>query len=94
MTPERLVMIYEEGVRERRQRGFGELHWRDIARFFGVRDITVRRWRSGETPIPRAVELVLEIMHGWPEVTLEGVEAAIRRRDEAAEAALDRPGPR
>ena len=81
MTPERLVVLYEEWSRERRQRGVGEAHWRDVAALFEVSEITVRRWRTGATPIPRAVELTLEIFHGFPEVTVERIEQAIAERD-------------
>lgn len=78
MTPQRFEMIYREWTRERRERGQGDAHWRDVARFFGVSELTVRRWRSGERPIPRGVEMVLEIFHRWPEVTAEAVEEALR----------------
>jgi hypothetical protein len=60
-------------------------HYQDIARFLGVEPITLRRWLRGKRPIPRAVEVVMEIFHHWPEVRAEAVDQVIRRRDEADE---------
>jgi hypothetical protein len=58
-----------------------EAHWTDIAAFFHVTPNTVRRWRLGETPIPRGVELVMEILAGWPEVTASAVTERMKAQD-------------
>jgi hypothetical protein len=83
MTPERLNYLIEGKLRRRRKAGQAA-HYADIARFLGVEPITLRRWLKGRRPIPRAVEVVMEIFHRWPEVTAELVDEAIRARDEAA----------
>jgi hypothetical protein len=85
MTPERLSYLIDDCLRVRRKQSLTAFH-KDIARFFEVEPVTVRRWLRGERPIPREVEIVMEIFHAWPEVTAEGVEEAIKRRDGASKA--------
>jgi hypothetical protein len=78
MTPERLAFLVDHCRRHRRRTSVGA-YLRDIAGFLEVEPITLRRWLSGQRPIPRAVELVLEILHGWPEVvTMPEIERLIR----------------
>ena len=68
MTPERLAFLVEHCRRRRRLAGLSA-DYRDLAGFLEVTPITLRRWLAGQRPIPRAVELVFEILHHWPEVT-------------------------
>jgi hypothetical protein len=82
MTAERLGEIVHHCFMVRRK-GDLSAHYRDIAAFLQVDPATLRRWLYGEIPIPRPVEVVFEIFAHHPEVTAEGVEAAIRRRDAA-----------
>jgi hypothetical protein len=77
MTPERLAFLVDHCRRQRRIASVGA-YLRDIAGFLEVEPITLRRWLAGQRPIPRAVELVLEILHGWPEVTMPEIERLIR----------------
>jgi hypothetical protein len=43
--------------------------------------LTLRRWRTGERPIPRLAEIVMEVFHEWPQVTAERLAEVIERRD-------------
>lgn len=78
MTPERLQLIIDHC----REHGAGVLvTYQDLARFLGVQPITLRRWLSGERPIPRAIELLFEIHFAWPEVNSASVQRIIDERD-------------
>jgi hypothetical protein len=77
MTPDRLKAVIEHCFRLHRIDG-REAHYDAIARFLGVQPITLRRWLRGERPIPRQVELVMTILHHWPEIRAEAVDNAIR----------------
>jgi hypothetical protein len=83
MTAERLSAVIDHCFRVRRL-GNRAAHYRDIASFLGVHRSTLLRWLNGKQPIPRPVEVIFEIFAHWPEVTAEGVQAAIER-DEAIE---------
>lgn len=72
MTPERMWFILEH-CRERRGVARVVAH-REFIEFFAVRPITLRRWLKGERPIPRAVELLLEIKHAWPEINATALQ--------------------
>jgi transcriptional regulator with XRE-family HTH domain len=80
MEARRLSYVIEQCLR-RRRREDRPLFQLEIARFLGVQPITLRRWRSGERPVPRTVEIIFEILHNWPEVSAEAVDKAIERRD-------------
>jgi hypothetical protein len=87
MTPERFKVLVEQCLARKRGRGGPdgvEAHYSDIARFFGVDPLTMRRWRTGKTPIPRPVEVVMEIFHAYPQVTADAVNNVIHARDEEA----------
>jgi hypothetical protein len=76
MTPERLAFLVDR-CRQRRRRRSLSADYRDIAAFLEVEPITLRRWLVGARPIPRAVELVFEILHCLPEATLAELERLI-----------------
>jgi hypothetical protein len=57
----------------------------EIARFLGVQPITLRRWLSGERPVPRTVEIIFEIFHHWPEIGAQAVDNVIAKRDKGLE---------
>jgi hypothetical protein len=81
VTPTRLQFIIDHC----RGRGGGEVvTYRDLARFLKVQPITLRRWLSGERPIPRAIELLFEIHYAWPEINSETVQRLIDERDRKA----------
>jgi hypothetical protein len=80
MTSERLNDLIEHCFRLHRMDN-REAHYRNIARFLGVEPITLRRWITGASPVPRQVEIVMEIFHAWPEVRAEAVDKLIRERD-------------
>jgi hypothetical protein len=82
VTPERLNALIEHCFRLHRLDKM-EAHYLDIARFLGVRPITLRRWLRGERRVPRQVEVIMEILAEFPEVRAGAVDEAIRRRDEA-----------
>jgi hypothetical protein len=86
VTPERLNFLIESCFRHQRGRAREDLetHYVNIARFFGVDPLTLRRWRRGEKPIPRPVEVVMEIFHAYPQVTADAVNNVIRVRDDGA----------
>lgn len=79
MTPERFKYLIN--ICKHREAGETARHAR-VAGFLGVTPMTLRRWLRGERPIPRVVEVIMEIMHFWPEVTAEGVDKLVRARDE------------
>jgi hypothetical protein len=54
-----------------------------LARFLEVDLSTLQRWLSGQEPIPRTVEIIMEILGHWPEVTIEAVDEIIAKRDAA-----------
>jgi hypothetical protein len=76
MTPERLAFLVDR-CRCRRRRRSLSADYRDIAAFLEVEPITLRRWLAGQRPIPRAVELVFEILHNLPEATLAELERLV-----------------
>jgi hypothetical protein len=86
MTPERLQFLVESCFQRQRGRpGAGlEAHYVDIARFLEVDVQTLRRWRMGLRPIPRGVEIVMEIFHHYPQVTIDAVNNIVRARDNEA----------
>ena len=83
MTADRFNELVEHCMRLHRIDG-REAHYRNIARFLGVEPITLRRWVTGASPVPRQVEVILEILHAFPEVRAEAVDNLIRDRDEAS----------
>jgi hypothetical protein len=80
MTPERLKDLIEHCFRLNRMDN-REAHYAGIAGFLGVTPLTLRRWLRGERPIPRQAELVMEILHHWPEVRANAVDKLIAARD-------------
>jgi hypothetical protein len=86
MTPERLQFLLDHCLRLRRARGdvVGgvEGHYAHMARFLGVEPITLRRWRTGARPIPRPIEIIMEILHAYPQITTDAVNNLISARDE------------
>lgn len=86
MTPARLQAIIDQC---RARRSDARVTYRDIARFLGVQPITVRRWLSGERPIPRMAELLFEVFLARPDINAETVQRWIDERDR--EAADDPP---
>lgn len=85
MTAERFSDLIEHCMRLHRIEN-REAHYREMARFFGVEPITLRRWLTGASAIPRQVEVIMEIFHTWPEVRAEKVNAVIMARDEPSRA--------
>jgi hypothetical protein len=83
MTKERLNYVIEHCFRGRRREDL-PLHYDQIAKFFEVSPLTLRRWLRGERPIPRPVEIVMEIFHFWPEIRAEAVDKVIQARDEGS----------
>ena len=83
MTPERMRFVMEAGFRDLRRNG-APAHLEHCARFLGVQPVTLRRWMRGERPIPRQVEIIMEIFHHWPEIRLQAVDKLLRARDEAS----------
>jgi hypothetical protein len=81
MTPDRLNHLIDHCFRLHRMDN-REAHYVGIARFLGVTPLTLRRWLRGERPIPRQAEIVMTILHHWPEVRAEAVDNLIRARDE------------
>jgi transcriptional regulator with XRE-family HTH domain len=78
VTPARLQAIIDQC---RGRRGGAVATYRDLARFLGVQPITLRRWLSGERPVPRAIELLFEIHYAWPEINAASVQRLIDERD-------------
>jgi hypothetical protein len=86
MTADRLNDLIEHCMRLHRIDG-REAHYLNIARFLGVEPITLRRWVTGASPVPRQVDIIMEILHAWPEtVRAETVDNLIKRRDKGLEA--------
>lgn len=81
MTPERLKHFIELCFRERRMEN-RELFHNEIARHFGVTPLTLRRWLSGERPIPRSVEVGMTIYRFYKDVRAEAVDKLIQALDE------------
>jgi hypothetical protein len=86
MTPERLQFLIDDCFKHQRGRPGASLeaHYVNIARFLEVDVQTLRRWRVGLRPVPRTVEIVMEIFHHYPQVTADGVNNIIRARDDVA----------
>jgi hypothetical protein len=82
MTPERLDFVINHCFRHRRKAALSA-HYQDIARFLEVEPITLRRWRTGERPIPRPIEIIFEIFHAWPEVDADKINRLIEQRDKS-----------
>ena len=82
MTAERLRFVIEQCYLKRRRAGLSA-RYEDTAAFLGVTTLTLRRWLRGERPIPRQVEIILEIFHFWPEISAEAVDNAIAKHDKA-----------
>jgi hypothetical protein len=83
MTPQRLAYL----VNICKHRAPNDAaHYANVARFLGVEPITLRRWMAGDRPVPRQVEVIMEIFHFFPEVTAETVDKLIQARDEGSEA--------
>lgn len=80
MTPERLQLIIDACLSHRRDRDVSA-HYRDIARFLHIEPHTLRRWLTGERPIPRPVEIIFEIFYAEPTINARMVEALIAQRD-------------
>ena len=80
MDAARLNYVIDQCLRGRRRED-RTLFYAEIARFLGVKPITLRRWLRGERPVPRMAEVIFEILHNWPEVRAEAVDNAIERRD-------------
>jgi transcriptional regulator with XRE-family HTH domain len=81
MDAARLNYVIDQCLRRRRREGQPTLAYAEVARFLGVQPITLRRWLSGERPVPRQVEIIFEIFHGWPEVRAGAVDNLIEERD-------------
>jgi hypothetical protein len=82
-------MLVEQCFRRKRARGQAgeggvEGHYAQLARFLGVEPITLRRWRTGERPIPRQVEIIMETFNAYPQVTADAINNVIHVRDEEA----------
>jgi hypothetical protein len=77
MTKERLRFVIEQCYLRQRLAGH-PARYVDTARFLGVTPITLRRWLRGERPVPRQVEIILEIFHEWPEVQADRLAEIMR----------------
>ena len=82
MLADRLNLLVNRCKFVRRRRD-GTPRYDDVAKFLGVTTNTLRRWRTGEQRIPRAVEIILETYHALPREAAEKVLAAIQRQDDA-----------
>lgn len=56
--------------------------FKDMAAILGVAPITFRRWLSGERPVPRAVALLFEIHHRWPEINRTSLKPVLDGMDD------------
>jgi transcriptional regulator with XRE-family HTH domain len=81
MTKERLDYLIN--ICKHRQ-GSETQHYQRVAEFLGVSPVTLRRWLNGERPVPRYVEVIMTILHFWPEVTAEAVDKVVRALDEGS----------
>jgi hypothetical protein len=79
MTPERLRYLMTHC---KHRDGHGSAA--DVARFLGVSPITLRRWTTGERPVPRQAEIIMEILHFWPEISARAVDKLILAVDEGS----------
>jgi hypothetical protein len=79
MTKERLDYLIN--ICKHRKGGETE-HYHRVAGFLGVKPVTLRRWLSGERPVPRYAEIIMEVFHFWPDVTAEAVDKLLQARDE------------
>jgi len=80
MTPERLAFLINHCFRRRRRDSL-TAYQRDIARFLGITPHTLRRYLTGKQPIPRQVEVILEIFHHYPAITADVVDFLINHPD-------------
>jgi hypothetical protein len=80
MTPERLAFLIDHCFRRRRRDSL-TAYQRDIASFLGITPHTLRRYLTGARPIPRQVEVILEILHHYPAITADVVDFLINHRD-------------
>lgn len=82
MTPERLKFCLEACQQRRRDRDM-TAHLRDAARFLHISERTMRRWLSGAQPIPRPIEIIVEIFHAKSDIIdARLVDQLIAKRDE------------
>ena len=88
MTKERTSYVFEHCFRGKRRQDL-PLFYAEIARWLGVSPITLRRWRLGERPVPRQVEIIFTILHHWPEVRAEAVDKLIEAQDRRIKALAD-----
>jgi hypothetical protein len=84
MDAARLKFVIEQCLRGGRKEDRRVFH-AEIARFLGVQPITLRRWLSGERPVPRMAEIIFEILHNWPEIRAGAVDNVIAKRDKDLE---------
>jgi hypothetical protein len=77
MTPERLAFIINHCYR-RRGRDSLIAYRGDVARFLGITPRTLRRYLTGAQPIPRQIEVILEILHHYPAITAQAVDFLIQ----------------
>ena len=83
MTPERLAFIINRCYC-RRGRDSLIAYRGDVARFLGITPRTLRRYLTGAQPIPRQIEVILEILHHYPAITTETVEFLLRHANDQA----------
>ena len=83
MTPERLAFLINHCFR-RRGRDLLIAYRRDVARFLGITPRTLRRYLTGKQPIPRQIEVILEILHHYPAITAEAVDFLIQHPNDQA----------
>jgi hypothetical protein len=83
MTPERLAFLIDHCYR-RRGRDSLIAYRRDVAGFLGITPRTLRRYLTGAQPIPRQIEVILEILHHYPAITAETVEFLLRHANDQA----------
>jgi hypothetical protein len=84
MDAARLNFVIEQCLRGGRKEDRRVFH-AEIARFLGVQPITLRRWLSGERPVPRMAEVIFEILLNWPEIRAGAVDKLIAKRDKDLE---------
>jgi hypothetical protein len=77
MTPERLAFLINHCYR-RRGRDSLIAYRGDVARFLGITPRTLRRYLTGAQPIPRQIEVILEILHHYPAITAQAVDFLIQ----------------
>jgi hypothetical protein len=84
MDAARLKFVIEQCLRNGRKEDRRVFH-AEVARFLGVQPITLRRWLSGERPVPRMAEVIFEILLNWPEIRAGAVDNVIAKRDKDLE---------